>query len=80
MNDAAPGEKEEGDAERDARLVQQLQERTRQKINAGIKILLMRVVCECYLDDKKECGGRVEGPVVKSDDGGAMGAKQVPNL
>lgn len=26
----------------------------------------------CYLDDKKECGGRVEGPVVKSDDGGAM--------
>lgn len=49
VNDAATGEKEEGGAERDARLIQQLQEKTRQKISVGIKILLLRVVCECLL-------------------------------
>lgn len=35
---------------------------------------------DSHLDDKKYGGGRVEGPVIKSDDGGTMCSEQVSDL
>lgn len=86
VNDTAGGQEEEGGAEGDARLVQQLQEKTGRGGDHRHDTTSCRLhSCEqrvdvSHLDDEEECRGRVEGPVVESDNGGAMRAEQVSYL
>lgn len=76
MNDAAGGQKQEGGAKSDATFMQQLQEKrcsgdhcyTRQH---QYILLILLCVNVSHLDDEEECRGRIKGPVIKSDDGGA---------
>lgn len=82
MDDAAEGYDQEGGAERDAMLIQNLKVEediwvNQQKLLGPTDVAALPLL---YLDDEKHSGGRVEGTVVQGDDGGAMSRKQVAHL
>lgn len=77
MNDAAGRQKQEGGAKSDATFMQQLQEKKRCSgdhcYTRQHQYILLILLCVnvSHLDDEEECRGRIKGPVIKSDDGGA---------